>query len=538
MKEAKIVCSYLLWAAMAQAAAVDSPKPPKFYPDDPIQAMPGPVPVEEAQFRKVSLLYDFGAQSARPKTRPAAPALAVNTLGEVPDSEWFTNRHAVRRMTREELQRGTRMDGPPVPPFTVTGAKTEGITPGFRMTDSRGRRYFVKVDPVTNPEMATAADVIGANFFYAIGYNTPENYIVRVKPSELTIGKDAQVTGVSGQKRPMTGRDLKSILERAARTSSGEIRVVASLALPGKPIGPFKYEGIRSDDPNDTIPHERRRDLRGLHVFAAWLNHTDAKAGNSLDVLVTENGQTFIKHFLLDFGSMLGSDSDMPKNVRFGNGYIIPQPREALTRILTFGLYTQPWETAKYSTQKELGRLEATAFNPDLWRSNYPNPAFLSRQPDDEYWAAKIVMAFTDDDIRALVETGEYTDPGATGYLTQVLIKRRDTIGQTYFSKVLPLDSFRVEGGELQFTDLRLKYGFSGPRQLSVAWSHYDNYEDAHVPVTGHGTFRLPGSLIEAAAGSYWAARIFEAGAETQAVTVYLRKQADGVRVVGIDRTW
>ena len=39
------------------------------------------------------------------------------------------------------------------------------------------------------------------------------------------------------------------------------------------------------------MPHEDRRELRGYGVFAAWLNHVDAKAINSLDTLVTdENG--------------------------------------------------------------------------------------------------------------------------------------------------------------------------------------------------------------------------------------------------------
>jgi len=66
-------------------------------------------------------------------------------------------------------------------------------------------------------------------------------------------------------------------------------------------VGPFRYEGTRSDDPNDIVPHEARRDLRGLFVFCAWLNHTDAKAANSLNALVQEDGVTFIRHYLIDF---------------------------------------------------------------------------------------------------------------------------------------------------------------------------------------------------------------------------------------------
>ena len=62
-------------------------------------------------------------------------------LGEVPNSSWYTNRHATRRMTTEELA-GTHDANRPVPPYEVIGGKTEGITP-----DSRWRpaaRYTVK----------------------------------------------------------------------------------------------------------------------------------------------------------------------------------------------------------------------------------------------------------------------------------------------------------------------------------------------------------------------------------------------------------
>ena len=76
--------------------------------------------------------------------------------------------------------------------------------------------------------------------------------------------------------------------------------------LPGKILGGFRYAGTRPDDPNDIVPHEHRRELRALRVFGAWTNLTDLKAGNTLDTLVTENGRTFVKHYLQDVGSTFG----------------------------------------------------------------------------------------------------------------------------------------------------------------------------------------------------------------------------------------
>ena len=39
-------------------------------------------------------------------------------------------------------------------------------------------------------------------------------------------------------------------------------------------LGPFQVWGSRRDDPNDIVPHEHRRDLRGLSVFEAWVNNS------------------------------------------------------------------------------------------------------------------------------------------------------------------------------------------------------------------------------------------------------------------------
>ena len=60
-------------------------------------------------------------------------------------------------------------------------------------------------------------------------------------------------------------------------------------------------------------------------------------------------------------------------------------------------------------------------------------------------------MAFTDQQIRAMVKAGDYTDPGTVETIAGVLIARRDKIGRYYFSKILPLDRFEVRDGELRF---------------------------------------------------------------------------------------
>ena len=160
--------SFVLVAVACQARAVIAQQ---YRPDDPIPKVPEVGSAQNAGVQTINALYDFMYHSAKYKTPPATPSMGVNTLGEVPDSSWFTNRPL---LTTEELQRGARVHGGPQPPFTVVAAKTEGVTPGFRIKDGRGLTYFIKVDRPANPEMATSADVLGALFLYAAGYNVPK----------------------------------------------------------------------------------------------------------------------------------------------------------------------------------------------------------------------------------------------------------------------------------------------------------------------------------------------------------------------------
>jgi hypothetical protein len=489
--------------------------------------------------REINQPYDFLHQSLRPETRPPTSAGATNTLGEVPDSEWFTNRHGKVRMSRQQLQRGPSSADSPLPPFTVIGGKSEGVTSGFRMRDSRGDVFFVKVDPLRNREMTSASDVILSKFFFAIGYNTPSNSIVFARVSDFSLSEDAEIRPSRfAPLEKMTWGDLLDILNSAPRRVDGSFRLMASLAVEGKPIGPFRFEGTRRDDPNDIVPHENRRDLRGLFVFASWLNHTDSKAGNTLDTFVEQNGAGFIRHYLIDFGAGLGSDSNVVKDPRFGHDFMFPNPEKVWKRILLLGIVPDPWEKKDYPHIESVGNFEAAAFDPGNWKSNFPNPAFLSRMPDDDFWAAKIVMSFTNDDIRAIVQTGMLSDPAAVSYITNTLIERRDKIGRTYFSKVLPLDDFRIENGKLEFIDLAEKYRFRPATTYSTRWFLFDNSTGRRSPLTSDGSDYLPLDAAELRNGSYIGVLIAPDEDERLCVAVTFRKIPTGYTVVGVERSF
>ena len=158
----------------------------RFFPDDPLWREPPPLNVKNARARQINDYFDFFQSTFFPPDKKEiehhqpGPSEAVNTLGEVPDSAWFTNRMGARPMSTEELVRGPGVDHAPATDksWIVVSAKNEGVTPGLVVRDSANRKYFLKFDPIGNRDMATAADVVGAKFYYALGYNAPENYIV------------------------------------------------------------------------------------------------------------------------------------------------------------------------------------------------------------------------------------------------------------------------------------------------------------------------------------------------------------------------
>jgi hypothetical protein len=245
--------------------------------------------------------------------------------------------------------------------------------------------------------------------------------------------------------------------------------------LKGTPAGPFQYSGTRSDDPNDIFPHENRRELRGLRVFAAWLNHDDSRAINSLDMLVNEGGHRYLKHYLIDFGSTLGSGSTGPQKPRASWEYLW-EPKAAFGRMATLGLWDRSWVHVKYPKYPSIGKFESKYFDPEQWKPEYPNPAFLNMTDQDGYWAAKIVMSFTEDDIRAIVATGQLSDPDAEEYLINVLVERRNKIGRAWLTHVSSFDNFAwTDFGQLTFDHLASYYDFVRRPQSQISWFTFDN---------------------------------------------------------------
>ena len=528
-------------AAVAAVAAG-----PRFLPDDPVRVDPDFMAIAKPAEVALSTAYDAIENTFRHRPRGVVPpAMNVNTLGEVPDSSWFTNRMGAQPMTVADIVRGATTDGPAETgaPLTVIAAKSGGITPGFTMRDARDRVYFVKFDPAAHPNLSTAADVIGSRFFHAFGYHVPQNDIAHIRRDQMRIDPRAMVSVAGSPKRPMTEADLDRTFANAARLPDGRIRIVASLRLAGEPLGPFQYHGTRGDDPNDVFPHEHRRELRGLRLFAAWLNHDDSRSNNTQDMFVPGEGGGYVRHHLIDFSSTLGSGSNAlreiaPQNLRAGNEYVM-ELAPMLRTLFSLGLWERPWRRVQFPVLPGVGRIEAEFFQPEAWRPEYPNPAFERMQDEDAFWAAAIVHEFTDDAVRAVVAAGALGNADSERYLADTLIRRRDKTRAHYFARMNPLTRFVVTDGVLRFRNLGEEAGLGRADGYDVEWSEFDNVTGRHVAIgaKAHGGAGLP---VPDHPATFLAARIRTRSASCPAwarpLTVFLRGGAGSREVVGIER--
>ena len=524
----------------------------KFYPDDPLRKNLPPLNTPDANARSLSPILEylgntFSRSGERHPSSGVIPALGTNTLGEVPDGTWYVNRHARKRLTRAELIRGPGDSFPPRRdrPWDVLTVKPRGFRPGILIEDSAERQYLLRFDPPRHLEMSTAAEIISSKFLHALGYWTTENYLVYFDRGQLRAAPEGADIDSMGQPRNLIEEDIDDFLRALPSDPARGYRAVATRVPDGFPLGPFQFYGTRGDDPNDLFPHEHRRDLRGLYVFSAWLNNIRAEATSTLDVVVSEeiDGENirFIRHFLIDFFASLGSGEGRRKEAREGND--LPFAWDSSIRnFADFGIHTPKWMKSTFRKLPSVGRFEYANFDPERWNPNYVSAPFANRLPDDEFWAAKILMTLTDDDIRAVVSTGEYSDPAAEEWVAKCLIERRDKIGRAYFSKLLPLDNFRVQGDELQFENLAAQHGFPTQGPFQVHWSTFDNVREQRSAIDGADNFELPGRMKSSKAGEYFLAAItprdLDLALVNPRVEVYVRRSGSGFEVAGIDRTW
>ena len=543
-------CTRRITGSLAVAAAVlfgatASTISPRFLGDDPLEREPASQDASRAQSSEIGDLYEMVYNLfEQPKYKPSGQrAQNVNTIDEVPDSSWFTNRVTERPLTAEDLMRGPNAGAPPDPSrWVIFREKTSGVHPGFTARDAKGETWFLEFDPPYYPEGATASVVMATKFFWALGYNQVETFLTTFDPAHVEFDPKATLKRPNGKRTPFTRDDLNAVLEQVARRPDGAYRVVAGRLLPGKVLGNFRYEGTRPDDPNDLVPHEHRRELRALRVFGAWTNLTDLKAKNTLDTLVTENGRPVVKHWLQDVGSTFGMNNDLHEwDLSWEHFY---QGKPTLKRLASFGFALSPWQTVDYVEKPAIGKFEGNRFDPRTWRPQTPTAAYMELRDDDAFWAARRVAAFNRDMIAAIIHTGQFSDPSVEPALVDIMLKRRDKILRTYLPAVNPIVSPRLRERVLTFDNAAVNADVAKtPQRYKSAWFEFDNATSALRPL---GEASSPTTTLDAPAnlpdriGSFVAIDIAADGTDyaswRRPLRAYFRRQRDGWKLVGLER--
>ena len=535
-------------AALAGAWAPDArTSSPRFYSDDPLATEPATQDASGVQPWEIDLTYDIVSNLFGHPGDPAIGVRAqnVNTIDEVPDGPWFRNRLGRETVDVEDMARGPNTsNGPAAGTWTVIAAKTDGITPGFTIRDEAGIVWFLKFDPPGYRAMATGTEAAVTKLMWALGYHVPENHVAQLAPDRLVIAETATYQPLGRQRRAMKRGDIEDLLDSAERDPDGTYRVIASRALDGRPLGGFRFHGTRPDDPNDVVPHEHRRELRGLGVFAAWVNHVDAKAGNSLDTLIAGNGRAFVRHHLIDFGSTLGSAAVHPRPYWEGHQYL-EEPAQTGKGIIGLGFYIKPWRTRDIVERPSIGRLPAdhSAWDPSAWKPRVPNAAFLRARDDDRFWAARRLAAMTDDLIAAAVRSGRFGDEEGESILFTTLTARRDAIVRAYLPAVNPIVDPVLENGRLRFRNAAVDArAAAAPASYRAAWQRFDNATGETSPIqeTTAGGPELPApNTLPSGDGAYIRVDVSAAGgpdAWARPVQLYFQRTGGGWKLVGLYR--
>lgn len=419
---------------------------------------------------------------------PAGESTNVNALDEVPDSSWFENRLGQKKLTLDEFREGPCMGKPPLSakgPWTVVSAKPNGANPGFMIKAEDGRKFLVKYE-VDQPERASSADVVGTRVYWAAGFTTPCNVIVSMKPDILRIDPKAKAEE-DGKKVKLDQHHLDKIFAALPKQADGTYRANASLLLDGEPIGPWRYHGVRDDDPNDVVPHEDRREVRAGRVLAAWLHHHDAREQNTLAVWVPVDGKRgYVRHDIIDWGDCLGGLWDWEGlSKRTGHAYYLDFQYLALD-FVTLGIPRRPWDDLHYGPAgATLGYWDVDHFSPEDWHVGYPNPAFGRMSERDAAWMARIVARFDDAAVDAIVDAAQVKNPVTDHEIRRILKGRRDRILRRWLGTLSALTGPELEGDKLCMEDLLVTTGLAPveTRKYVVRGFASDALQEVDMPV-------------------------------------------------------
>ena len=219
-------------------------------------------------------------------------------------------------------------------------------------------------------------------------------------------------------------------------------------------------------------------------MFGAWLNHDDSRGVNSLDMLQTDGARRYVKHYMFDFGSIMGSGTVFAQRHRAGNEYIVEWAPGWLT-LATLGLYTRDWLHIDYpDVPASVGRFEGAVVRSGEMASRIPEHRVR------QHARRRCVLGGAESCRSSATPTSapssskaRYSDPRATDYITATLIERRNRVLKTWLTGVNPLVDFVLSAdGVLTFANAAVAAGVATPAV---------KYERALAPIRQRDWFNV-----------------------------------------------
>jgi hypothetical protein len=245
-----------------------------------------------------------------------------------------------------------------------------------------------------------------------VAYNAAEEHVVFFRADEMTIAPDAK-SGTSSAKLPL---DRVSSIQAAQGETDSQRRYRGTLRGSDNNLGghaPGTQSDIRTTASTRAPPRSARR-------VCIWCSTTPTSRKTTADAWVKDPKDPtrhYVKHYQIDFGKGLGFMSTFGDSLRRGYEYAVDF-RAIAKQLFTLGLHRRAWERrAVVPALRGVGQYPAD-YDVDGWQPNSPAYVpFKKADRFDKFWGSKILIRFTREQLRAVVESVRLSDPKAVEYL-------------------------------------------------------------------------------------------------------------------------
>ena len=279
------------------------------------------------------------------------------------------------------------------------------------------------------------------------------------------------------------------MLAKTPRGADGKYRALASLLIAGKPMGPFQYQrnarrrsqrpgGARTSPRPARAAHPLRLARPRRFQVAEHARRAHRRGRHAVHQALPDRFRRLARQRQLH-GQQPARRQRVPVRLEVLRRPVL-HARDCMRRSGSTRSIRSCRRPAASSTRCSI---------PTRWVGDYPNTAFRNENPADRLWAARKIAAFTDEEIRAIVSTGQYTDPAAEEWVARCLIERRKKIVNAFLDR-------DGRAGSLRSARRPAGMGLRGTgrrrRRCKVQWSIFDNQTGRRRILPGATSRELP----------------------------------------------